>query len=99
MKIISENRKNGKSIKMVKDCAESGATIVCSHAKESFYLNLAAEIGLEIHKPISYAEFIGGNYRKRGVASVYIDNASSLLNYMTKVPIEAITINAELIED
>jgi len=99
MKIIIDGRTNSKTLTMIKTSAESGATIVCAHSAENYYLAIAADMRLEIPKPISYAEFIGGNYRKRGVTSVCIDNVSSLLNYMTKVPIEIVMVNENLIEN
>lgn len=99
MKVVIARRGDRKPTQMVKACAKSGATIVCAYSAKNYYLAIAADMRLEIPKPISYAEFIGGNCRKRGVTSVCIDNVSSLLNRMTKVPIEIVMVDENLIEN
>lgn len=94
MKIIYKERKKGKTTELIKLSAEHHNYIVCHSISEVYRINdEARKMGLNIPFPITYDEFIKGKYYGKGVKGFLIDNAEMLLQYITKVPITAITIN------
>lgn len=94
MEVIIRPKGAGKTTELIKRCAESpGGYIVCRDQLEANRIHLQAiGMGLQIHLPITYFEFIGGHYSPSGVKSLFIDNAEALLQYIARTEIKAISI-------
>ena len=95
MKIILTGRQGGKTTSLIRMCSEDGGNIVCQSEMQSRFLIKQAEVmGLKISKPITYAEFISGNFDKENIKYLYIDEADLLLQYMAEIEIKAITMSS-----
>lgn len=82
MKIICGSRQSGKTAKLIKLIAETDGYIVCSNHRECYRTaELARKLGYEIRFPLSWEEFLKGQYRLYGDfnPSIAIDNADLLL--------------------
>jgi len=91
-KIILE-RGQGKTTSLIKRSSESGEYIVCSTLDEASRISAEARsMGLDIPFPISYGEFISGQYSSRNINGFLVDNADQLIKVISRVPITAITI-------
>ena len=92
MKIIYKERNGGKTTELIKLSHETKHYIVCSKHDEAICLfNEAKEMGYDIPQPITYYEFVNGKYGEF-VGGFLIDNVECLLEYISKVPITAITL-------
>ena len=92
-KIISE-RQTGKTFKLVHESAETNCYIVCSTAQECSRVKAAAmDLKLDIPFPITFYEFTNKRYHGKGIDGFLIDNADVLLQSMTPVRINTITMH------
>lgn len=90
MKIISYN----KTTKLIEYANNEVKLIVCLNKQEAHRIfNTAKIMGCNIHLPITYEEFIKGEYSERHLKSVLIDNVDSFVEYISKAPVEAITLS------
>lgn len=98
MKIISGGRQSGRTTKLIQLCAEAESRgdrsyIVCSTRNEAYQIaDMAKRLGFNIPFPISADEFVHRRYVGTNIDLFYIDNADSLLQYLSAVRIAAITI-------
>jgi hypothetical protein len=98
MKVILKPRKTGRTKELIRLCAEAEANgevsyIVCSGQEEAYRIfEVAKELKLTIGFPITFHEFLTAQYFGRNIKNFYIDNADQLLQYITKVEIQAITM-------
>lgn len=96
MNIKMRGRQKGKTTELINECHEKKGYIVCHSLDECRRVfHEALKMGKKIPMPISYDEFLNKRYYSRGIERFYIDNADMLLQYITPVPIETITINME----
>lgn len=96
MQIIVSGRRSGKTTKLIKLCAEKGGLIVCANVQRvESIAKMAREMGLKIPQPITFDELRERQYYGTGVKQFYIDDAEYLLQYLTPVPIVAITMSKE----
>lgn len=93
MQIIVSGRQSGKTTKLIEIASKTDAYIVChsQHECNRIY-ELALELNLNINFPITYREFIEHRYYGRGIKGFLIDNADQLIQSMTEVNIEALTM-------
>lgn len=95
MKIIYKEKNGGKTMELIKLSHETKHYIVCHKLEEANCIfNEAKEMGYDIPLPITYHEFIKGKYGEF-VSGFLIDNVDCLLEYISKVPITAITLTKE----
>lgn len=96
MKIIIKPRQSGKTTKLIKMSAKSGACIVCrtEHEVQALF-HMAKNDGINIPKPISYAAFVGSRYVGKNINAFLIDNVDLLLEHISLIRIEAITLTKE----
>lgn len=95
-RIIASGRQAGKTMALIELCAREGGYIVCHSKDEAVRVfHKAREMGYRINQPLSYAEFVNGEYYGKGVRQVYIDNVMMLLNYLSGVPIRAVTLTLD----
>lgn len=94
-KIIKE-RASGKTTELIKKSAETGDYIVCYSLDQATNIQFRAkEMGLNIPFPISFREFINGEYGRNNIKGFLIDDLDCCLQQLTNVPINAITMSIE----
>lgn len=94
MKKIILDRGKGKTTELIKMSAETGDYIVVGSLDEcSFVSDMARKLGYNIPFPISYQEFVNKQYHAKGIKGFLIDNVERLVQYMSNVPVNAITLN------
>lgn len=73
------------------------AYMVCSsHAEAERVANLADELGKPISfRVITFGEFVNRRFAGQHITQFYIDNIEMLLQYISSVPIAAISINKD----
>ena len=49
-------------------------------------------MGLKIPLPITYIEFVNKEYHSKGISGFLIDNLERLFEYMSDVPVHAVTM-------
>lgn len=96
MKIISKNRGEGKTTKLIKMSAETGYQIVVSnHPLKQYVIDHAKEMGLTIYPPITRKEMSLAQFRGR---TFLIDELESFVGEFGNV--YAATVNKEnVVED
>jgi len=94
MNVIIKSRREGKTLELIKRCAEEGGYIVCESYKDADLIKeKATSMGLNIPLPITYNEFIQGRYYGKGISGFHIDNADIFIQHMSKaVEVKSITI-------
>ena len=93
MKIIYKPRNSGKTTELIKIAAKGFYYIVCANYKVVQRIaNQARDMKLDIPFPVTFDEFIRREYYARGVNGFVIDEADRLLQYMSSVPVDAITL-------
>lgn len=98
MKIIFRPRQTGKTDELIRISAqfeEQGECnyIVCSNHPEAYRIaQRAKEMDLQIGFPLTFDELIGQSYSSRNIKFFVIDNVELLLQYLSRVPIHAITL-------
>lgn len=96
MKVICRGRQEGKTIEAIKMSAETGSYIVCYSQREcSRVFQVAQEMGLNILFPISFDEFLSKKYYSRHIKGFIIDNADMLLQHLTPIRVECVTLTKE----
>lgn len=94
MKKVILGRGQRKTSELIYISWMTGDYIVCKDMKECNEVQLfAMKLGYNIPLPITYDEFINGEYHAKGIKGLLIDNVERLLNYISKVPINAISLN------
>jgi hypothetical protein len=97
MQVIIGGRQTGKTTRLIKECAEAEARgevsyIVCHSGQEARRIaQIAKEKGLQIGFPLTYDEFLKGQYSS--ISQLYIDNVDMLIRYISRIRVEAVTIN------
>ncbi|MGB0935046.1 MAG: hypothetical protein ACPGXY_03165 [Alphaproteobacteria bacterium] len=90
MKIINAPRRSGKTTKLIHLAHEHDAYIVVRSIRQALYMQRQAlSMGIKISLPISYIEFIGGDFNPK--FPILIDQADDLLQHLTGAEIIAIT--------
>ncbi len=83
--LIVGGRGSGKTTKCIQLAAENHAYIICRSYEESGRIyRYATELNLDIPFPISYDEFIRGEFCSRGIKSFIIDDVDDLVKYMAR---------------
>jgi hypothetical protein len=95
MEFYTGPKGSGKTTLLIRKSAETGAYIVCRSHNEASRLQIAAkEIGLSIPLPITYSEFLAGQYAKH-IHGFLIDDLHGLFDQITNIPILAVTGETE----
>ena len=94
MKIYCDFPEKEKTTKLIKESAGTGDYIVCFNSKEAIRIKTKAQkMRLDIPLPITYDEFLHRRYCGKNIKGFLIDNVDLLLQSLTQVPINSITIN------
>lgn len=100
MRVITLPNGAGKTTELIKISQETGAYIVCHSMDEASRIRSAAiDMGVNVPFPLTYDEFIQHRYHIQGVRAVLVDNIDMLVRYISRVPVGAITITTDAIED
>lgn len=93
MKIILSPRQFGKTTRILIKANNYNGYIVChNHDEIKRISRQAKKMKLKINFPMTFDEFIKKQYYGKGVKKFHIDNAEILLQMLTEVPIETITL-------
>lgn len=98
-KWIASKRRTGKTTQLIGMADNRQGYIVCHSREEANRIAHEARVmDANINFPLTYHEFVSGQYYGRGVDTVYIDNADMLLSYLCQhgVKLGAVTINEEV---
>lgn len=93
MNVIVGGRQTGKTSKLIDIASKNGGYIVCrSKSMCGEVMHMARKMERRIAFPITYEEFLQKRYYGKGISRFYIDDVDALLQSMTEVPIEVITV-------
>ena len=94
MRVIVRGRQQGKTVDIIRAAADyNGYIVCCSFAECSRVFYVAKELGVDIHFPISFSEFVDGRFGPF-VKEFHIDNVDMLLQQFARfVPIGTVTLN------
>lgn len=94
MDVIIKGKQQGKTTEIIKKAKNHNGYIVCATKQEcTRVFDLAREMKVNINFPISFNEFLKGDYYPEGVKKFHIDNAGLLIQEISKVKVETITID------
>lgn len=90
MKIFTKN----KTTELIKLASGECKLIVCKDRKEADRIfSYSKELGYDIYLPITYHDFLNSRYAASNIESILIDEVEMFLRYISKVPVEAFTMN------
>lgn len=93
MHVFATERGFGKTTELIKLAAEHGGYIVCRDRRMAGEIaDMARKRELHIAFPITYDEFLNKRYYGQNISRFYIDDADALLQSMSSVRIDAITV-------
>lgn len=97
MQIVLKPSSSGKTTDLIKLCAESTqGYIVCPLRKDcDRVFAQAKEMGLKIPFPLSWDEFIKGQYYPSGIGQVFIDDLDRCIALSSMVKIAAVSMNED----
>ena len=104
MKVILRLRQTVRTQQLILLCSQAEkrgevSYIVCSSQQEALRIfQVANELESPISLPITYQEFLSGQYAGKNIKNFYIDNADRFLQSLTEVPIRAITMERDMTE-
>jgi len=98
MNIYLQKPITGKTTKLIQESAKSGYYIVCMSTKEVSEVHMMAlKMRLNIPFPLTFDEFIAGNFYGKGIKGFLIDDADLLLNRMGRgVPIVSVSMTEQV---
>jgi hypothetical protein len=95
MDIIYQERQTGKTTELIKRADKNNGIIVVNNSTQGRHLLESAEtMRCQINNPITYKQFIDGEY-PNDTNCFFIDDAESIFSALTSVPINTIVINNE----
>jgi hypothetical protein len=96
MKIDIRPRRAGKTTDLIKECAENGGYIVCAYKREAYNIfDAAKKMGLDIPLPITFNEFVRGEFVGTGIKVIYIDNIELCIQSISSAPVKTITASCD----
>ena len=96
MEVVALGRQKGKTRRAIEQAHKTKAYIVCANKRECQRIfEEAQKLKLSIPLPITYAEWFEIGYTGGNIKGFIIDNVELLVQYLTNVPIEMITVNVE----
>lgn len=90
---IVGGRQQGKTTALIDLAHEHGGYIVVrSKSMAGEVADMARKMERNIAFPLTYEEFLNKRYYGKGISKFWIDDADALLQSLTSVPIEGITL-------
>ena len=101
MRIVFGNRHEGKTLALIHMSSKTNSyMVVLSRNEAQRVFRLATNLGIDIHYPITFDEFINGQYHSSGVSGFMIDNADMLLQAISRgVDVKAISVTDDVQEE
>ena len=93
MKKILMKRGGGKTALLIKEAADHKYLIVANRPEVVY--DYANSMGIDIRFPISYDQFLDGDYYEEDVGAFLIDDVEFLLKKLSTVPIRAVSMSME----
>lgn len=85
MLVISGPRQSGKTDELIKMAAAKKAyLVVFSYAEAQRCQARARSLGLELLFPLTYEEFVKGDFYGKGMKGFLVDDIADLLRYMAR---------------
>lgn len=100
MKIILKERGQGKTTQLIQESAsqlEQGknAIILCHSEPSVLYIKeRAKDLNCQIPEPMTYANYVNGNYRGLHIDSILIDNLDMFFKFIIPIPVGAFTFDS-----
>ncbi len=96
MKVIVRDRGMGKTTELIRMSHESGCYIVCGTRDDVVRtFHQAQEMGLDIHFPLTYEEFLKRQYHTGSIKGLLIDDVDRLIQHIAVVHVNAISVTGE----
>ena len=96
MKVIARPRQGGKTTDLVRLAAAEFLYVVCPDRQQVRHVQrVARDMGLDIPFPMTWGEFLRGDYRSKGVKGFVIDNLDLCIQGMSHVPVRAVSLTDE----
>lgn len=94
MKIIIRGRQQGKTTELIKLAAEEWLYIICPSKMQACNVaKQAIDLGVDIPYPLTWLDYVNGNYYGKGINGFAIDNLDMCIQHMSSVPVKAITLS------
>jgi len=93
MKRIITSRGGGKTRRLIQISSDTNNYIVAFNPHD--VADQANKMNVNIPFPLTYDEFLNGQYNESGINGVLIDNAEMLIQHMSKVPVKAVSISID----
>ena len=85
----------GKTTRLIKKSAVTGDYIVCFDYDEAVRIQMEAQkMGLKIPLPITFKDFLEKRYYGNNIPGFLIDNIDIILESLSYVPIDSITVSS-----
>lgn len=97
MKIIRSPRQAGKTTRLIEIAHEGRYKIIVCHSREEAdrIFQVAIKMDKKVPLPITYDDYLKGNFYGKNIESFLIDNVDMFITYLAKgVPVEAITLSS-----
>lgn len=95
MEILQLPRRGGKTTYLIERSARTGEIIVCFDSNEAERVfDYAKYMGIEIPKPVTFADMMRYSERGRNPAGYIIDNIDIILTRLTGVKFNLATISS-----
>lgn len=95
--VIVGKRMSGKTHKILEAANNYNGYVVCRDKTTAQACSLYAEnFGFKINFPMTFEEFLKERYIGRNVGTFHIDDAHVLLQGLTSVPIQTVTMETEV---
>jgi hypothetical protein len=95
-KVIIGKRGSGKTDAIIRLAAKEFLYIVCSSGEVRRIVDRAKSMDLDIPFPLSYSEFMSGQFCGRGIKGFVVDNVDLLVIGMARgVPVRAISVTID----
>lgn len=93
MNVVTGRPGAGKTRAILQQCAREGGYIVCLNKDECHRVQTEAiKDGFDIPLPITFSDFLCRKYYGPGIGKFHIDNADLLLQSLTSVKIDSISV-------
>lgn len=95
MKVIYDERQSGKTTKLIQECAKDrySLIVVPNRFMCRCVFEQAKSLGYDIPFPITFREFLNGEFCEKHIENFYIDELPTCLAKLAKgVPIKTVTV-------
>lgn len=93
IELFTTARNQGRTKRCVEVAAEKFAYIICRDKRAAYRcVKMAEDMGLDIPFPITFSEFLKGEFISRGIKGFIIDDLDEMVRRLAQgVPVELVT--------